>query len=209
MRYARMSRALVADRDLLDLARDPIELARPPRGGLDEFERHVLVVTDVPGVHAVLTGGGEHAIGGLAPGETDAAGFFADLDLRGIGDPFALIGQQNIEAAAFRPAPVSQLDLHQRGANLLFRRRRQSALARGFRDAFAGDRDCPRRAFPRMCSRHRFNSIFARLTVATVFPSAATAASSSRFGGLNGYLRVVGTLRLRRSVFSAMATASC
>ena len=75
--------ALVADRDFLDLARDPVELARPPRGGLDELQRHVLVVTDVPGVHAVLAGGGERAIGGLAPGETDAAGFFADLDLRG------------------------------------------------------------------------------------------------------------------------------
>ena len=93
---------LIVDRDLLDPARDPIEFARPPCGGLDELERHVLVVADVPGVHAVLAGGGKRAIGGLAPGETDAAGFFADLDLRGIGDPLALIGQQQIEAAVHR-----------------------------------------------------------------------------------------------------------
>ena len=121
---------LIVHRDFLDPARDAIEFARPPGGGLDELQRHVLVVADVPGVHAAFAGGGQRAIGGLAPGDSDPARFFADLDLRAVGDPFALIRQQEIEAVS---RSASQLDLHQSVANGLFHFRRETRLAGHFR----------------------------------------------------------------------------
>ena len=85
--------ALVFEHNLLDRLRRPVEPPRPARRGLDELQRHVLVVADVPAVDAGASAGGraQRAVGGLGPGDADAAGFFADLDLGLIGQPSTLI----------------------------------------------------------------------------------------------------------------------
>ena len=85
--------ALVGERDFLDRLRGPIEAPGPSRGRLDELQRHVLVVADVPSVDsgAPAGGGAERAIGSLGPGNTYSPRLLADLDLRLVGEPSALI----------------------------------------------------------------------------------------------------------------------
>ena len=87
----------VGDRNFLDRARRLVEAPRPHRRRLDELERHVLVVPDVPAVHSAASRNrrAECAIGSLGPGEPDAARLLGDFHLRPIGDPSALIRQQN------------------------------------------------------------------------------------------------------------------
>ena len=85
--------ALVLEHDFLDRLRRPIEAPRPSRRRLDELERHVLVVADIPSVDSGPPAGGraERAIGGLGPGNAYSPRFLADLDLRLVGQPSALI----------------------------------------------------------------------------------------------------------------------
>ncbi len=92
--------AVVVDGDFLDGAGGLIELTGPGGGGLDEFAGHILVVAEVPGIHAAGGGGGEGAGGGLGPGEADAAGFLGDFNGGLVGHPADLIGQEDILALA-------------------------------------------------------------------------------------------------------------
>jgi len=48
--------ALVGQHHLFDLRRHPMELPGPARRVLDIFPGHILVIADVPRVHAVLAG---------------------------------------------------------------------------------------------------------------------------------------------------------
>src|SRR5216683_1712582 len=73
----------------------PCETAGPSGGVLDKLARHIFVVADIPPVGAVAASGVERSVGSFGPGDTDAAGFFADLDRGAVGDPSLLIGKEN------------------------------------------------------------------------------------------------------------------
>src|ERR1035437_9975603 len=85
--------ALVREHNFLDRLRRPSEAQRPSRVRLDELERHVLVVADIPSVDSGPPAGGraERTIGSLGPGNAYSPRLLADLDLRLIGQPSALI----------------------------------------------------------------------------------------------------------------------
>ena len=88
--------ALVLERDLLDRVRRLVELPRPRGRRLDELARHVAVVAEVPGVHPGRGRGRERGVGGLGPGDPDAARFLGDLDRGVVGDPAHLVGQEDV-----------------------------------------------------------------------------------------------------------------
>src|SRR5271156_4654130 len=81
--------ALVLEHYFLDRLRRLVKSQRPARGRLDKLERHVLVVLDIPAVDSRAPGGrsAKRPVSSLGPGNPDPPRFFADLDLRLIGNP--------------------------------------------------------------------------------------------------------------------------
>src|ERR1700723_2289963 len=85
--------ALVVQRYFLDRRRCAIEALGPTRRGLDKFERHVLVVADIPTVNSRPPAGRspQRPICSLGPRDPDTPRLLTDLDLRLIGEPPPLI----------------------------------------------------------------------------------------------------------------------
>ncbi|GCO62057.1 hypothetical protein ExPCM32_03330 [Escherichia coli] len=75
-----------------------VEYPCPHGTGLDIFDGHVLVISDVIHIHPACwrrRGGGQYVIGCLSPCNTGTTALFYHLKRRGICHPALLVGQQN------------------------------------------------------------------------------------------------------------------
>src|SRR5580704_6778129 len=85
--------ALIIEHNLLNCFSRPIKPPRPPRGGFNKLERHVLVVPDIPSIDPGASGGSgpKRPIGSLSPGNPNPPRLLTNFDLRLISQPSPLI----------------------------------------------------------------------------------------------------------------------
>src|SRR5690242_16465920 len=86
---------LIRDQSLFGAAHGMVETPGPSGGRLDKFQRHLLVVADIPPVRAAAGAGVERSVSGFCPGDADTPRLLINFDRGAVSKPLALIRQQD------------------------------------------------------------------------------------------------------------------